>query len=315
MMKLSIKLAILFLFFIGISGAYSQHRIGHASWQYYLKKGKLQVVSQIYNEAIINLKKALEIKPDLAEAAELLGDIHVIKNKRLEALHYYRRALEINDSQPDLHNKIAELYDFHAEYDQALFHYTRAVELKHDHVKANNNLVRFYIKQGKHELAQIHFSVSYNAGRDEALPFYQKALEAKSRGHIQESNDLYSQAIEKSPAMIEAYMGLYENYRRMEKYKEAVIVLEKVIYIKPDFEPAYLALGHLYFDRGFPRKSRKYCIEKALKNFTVALNLNPQNAHTAYSLADIYRIIGDDLKAEEYYNRARSLEENVRPSN
>ena len=308
-MKLSIINSTIFTaVFIFCVSLGAQKRITDHPWQYYLKKGQLQYKYEMYDYALFNLNKALLLNRDCGIAAELMGDIYVKKHNKAQALEYYSISLKINDAQPDLHNKIGEIYEFIAESEKALFHYKRAVSLDPHHVMANNNLVRFYIKKGQNELAEKHFSISYAMGRDKALPYFREAEMERKKGRLDASNALYTKAISHSPSMIEAYLGLYENYRSMERSTDAVLTLERLIHIKPDHEKAFIFLGHLYLNKRLPGKSRKYCLDQAVKNLTRAFTINPGNAHTAYILADVYRIRGDDLKAAEYEQKAQLLD-------
>ncbi|HOO73431.1 MAG TPA: tetratricopeptide repeat protein [Spirochaetota bacterium] len=288
----------------------AEKRITDHSWNYYYEKAKTQAGLEIYDEAIFNARKAFLLKPDLYQAAELLGDIYVIKNKRMTAQEYYQKSLKIKEDQPDLHCKAGELYEFHAEKDLALKHFKRAVELDPSHVRANNDLVRFYFSQGKRDLAEQHFRVSYNAGITAASPYLKKARQQEKIGNRTGAIAHYEKAIEAGPATLEAYIGIYENNRILSRFGEAIDALKRLLFVKPDHVRAHIWLGHLYFNHPVPGRSRKYCIDQAVRHLEKARELDPADPQPCYILSDLYRVTGDDLAAEKYHSMAQSLEMN-----
>jgi Flp pilus assembly protein TadD len=107
--------------------------------------------------------------------------------------------------------------------------------------------------------------------------------------------------------MIEALFSLAEIHRRRGDADAAALYLEKIKEIKPDTEKAYIYLGHLYYAKRHAR-NRAYILALAIKNLKQAEDLNPDNYETLYLLSDIYRHMGDDVRADEYRARAMDLE-------
>ncbi|HSA14491.1 MAG TPA: tetratricopeptide repeat protein [Spirochaetota bacterium] len=309
MRKLSIiYFAIFFSAYFFTIDSHAGERLADHPWDYYYEKGRLQFRGEIYGEASINLEKALRKNPEAWEAAELLGDIHVIMNRRMKALEWYRLSLKIKEDRPDLHCKVGELYEFHAERELALKHFMRAVEIDPVHVRGNSDLVRYYVRQGKRELAREYFLRSYNAGKNRAAPFMKTAREEEKKGDLVAANSFYEKAIEAAPATIEAYMGVYENNRTMGKFGAAVGALERLIFVKPDETMAHIRLGHLFLTCTIPGKKKKYCLDRAAAHLETARELDRSNPHPCFILSDLYRIIGDDLAAEKYHRMALELE-------
>ena len=51
---------------------------------------------QIYDEAKFNFKKAIELKPDYAEAYNNLGNVHKALEEDDQALKYYKKSVQLN---------------------------------------------------------------------------------------------------------------------------------------------------------------------------------------------------------------------------
>ncbi len=276
-------------------------------WTYYLEKGKLDFRLEMYDYAVFNLDKVLELNPSSYEAANIIGDILILKRNRQKAIDYFKKSLAANDAQPDIHCKIGELYEYFTNNTLAFDHLKKGVSIDPRHVMSNLNLVRFYLRRGEKELAEKHFKASYensiNAGEE---PFFAARLEDSS-GNFVMAIKFYQRAIELCPAMINAYMALHGIYRKEKKYDHAADILKKLIFYKPDYEKAYIYLGNMYFDSPVT-KNRKRNIDLSIDYLSKALALNPENYETLYTLSEIYRIIGKRDKSLDFERMAQDFE-------
>ena len=176
-----------------------------------------------------------------------------------------------------------------------------------NHIKSNLNLCRIYYKQNKIALANKHFDISYKNGTKLSNELYFTAkLEHTSKNYTI-AIKLYKDAINKNPALVEAYLDIFQIYRSQGKFYEAIKILKKLIFYKPDHEKALVALGHLHFNNKLPGK-RKYHIDTALKYLYLALELNPRNYDTYFKISQIYYFIGNDRKGKRMEEKALLLE-------
>ena len=151
----------------------------HASWKYYYKKGMIEYNAHLYDYAEENLKKALRLNGQLYQAAAILGDIYMKKNKINKAFDYYERSLQISDNQPETHFKVGAIYEFYYEMESAARHYRRAAELNPGHSMAHLKLVNYYLDRGDRTKADFHFNACYSIGKDKGNELFQKALNAE----------------------------------------------------------------------------------------------------------------------------------------
>ena len=84
---------------------------------------------EMHDEAIAELKRAIEINPNYAKAHYNLGIAYGRKGMDDEAIAEYKRAIEINPNYAKAHNNLAVEYYYKEEYYLAIEHCDRAIEL------------------------------------------------------------------------------------------------------------------------------------------------------------------------------------------
>jgi tetratricopeptide (TPR) repeat protein len=282
---------------------YNQELYPNPSWKYYFDKGVIEYKAGLYHFAIENLEKSLDKNPELYESANILGDIYLKEDNMKKALIFFEQSLKIKDDQPDIHYKIGDLYYFFLENERAFKHYLNAVSLDQNHIKAHLRLVKFYINLKDKINADKHFYLSYNLGKIKGDKYFQHAIEEEKNRNDIKAIELYQSAISNNPAQIDAYMNISNIYRLKRDYKNAVLYLEKIKEFRPDYEKAYVYLGHLYYVGKFSGR-KKRTLHKAIMNLEKAIELNPLNSDTYLLLSEIYRFMGKDVKADEIYRKA-----------
>ncbi len=286
-------LALAIVIFFGAGPVYGKH-----TWEYYLRKGRIQYDAEMYEFALFSLQKALEQNPKLWEAANILADIHRVKNEKQKELEYLEASVSINENQPDIHNRLGDLYEYYLRLERAFDHFSRAVAADPDHVKGNMNLVRLYIRKGMADKAEEHMGISLKAGKKTGGPLFREARAAEQAGEVKRAEKLYREILEISPAMTDPYFRLYAIYYTDNNFTAAARVMERLAFLRPDFERAYIYLGDVYFTGRFPG-TREYYLERSVKCLKKALELNPDNYDTLYRLYRVYDAMGDDIKAKE----------------
>ncbi len=309
MRKLSIiKYAIFFCTFFSVIGHVSGAGFERHTWEYYLEKGSVQYRGKMFEYAIHSFQRCLDINPQCYQAANYLGEIYSMKEDGFRALSYYRRSLAVNDRQPDVHMAAGVLCERFGDAEEAFSHFKRLVQIDPSHVKGNAALVRFYLARGDRAAADHHFQASYRQSKLVSGGLLDRAREARDAGLHREAAALYRRAIDEAPLLIEAYLGLFELCRSSNDYAPAAEALERLAFVKPDFEKAYLLLGYFYFTQKLPG-SRKRRIDQAISSLKKAVGLNPDNFEAFYSLSEIYSALKKDPEAKEWEEKGRAAEE------
>ena len=89
------------------------------------------------DEAIAHYRKALEIKPDYAEAHNNLGNALAGRGQVDEAIAHYRKALEIKPDYAEAHYNLGNALAGRGQVDEAIAHYRKALEIKPDDAEAH----------------------------------------------------------------------------------------------------------------------------------------------------------------------------------
>ena len=92
------------------------------------------------DEAIAHYQRALQIKPDYAEACYNLGNALLRMGSVDEAITHYQKALQIKPDYAEAHNNLGKVLIQKGSVDEAIAHYQKALQIKPDNAETLNNL-------------------------------------------------------------------------------------------------------------------------------------------------------------------------------
>lgn len=274
---------------------------------FFFRRGMELYLNKQFSFAIEDFEKSLKANPKNYHAANMLGKIYSKKKQNKSALNYYLLSLSINPSQADTHYAVGVIYEYFYSSTNSAKHYTKAIEINPNHHYALLKLVRYYLLQNDVGTANTFFEKSFNIGKEKAATFLKEADAAYATGDEHTALLHYKKAVKENPADLDTYFKISEIYMRKKEYKKAVRWLEKVTYIRPDNEKAYVRLGNLYFTAPLSH-NKKFLYNMAIFNLKNALLINPQNKDAMLLLADVYRKTGMNQEAEKLYKKLEDLE-------
>ena len=111
-----------------------------------MKKGRL-------DEAIVHLRKALEIYPNSPEANNNLGYALGNQGKWAESISYYRTAIQTRPNYPKAHNNLAISLSETGKKEEALAEFHKALKQDEAYADAHCNLGVFLLQLGRREEA------------------------------------------------------------------------------------------------------------------------------------------------------------------
>ena len=265
--------------------------------------------------AIPPLKRALQAQPDLERARRLLGTAYLRQNRIDDAIQHLKRA-----SDTEARYLLGLAYFQKGDFAQAIPHFEAAIQREKRHAKAHFNLGNCYLRTG-----------AIAKGRD-ALRTFEKLT--------QEEEQLASlrRAIRDMPQRLEHRYQLAELLIKREAWDAAVVELKACVAIAPRDENGYELLGYIYLQTEAYTAAREVyghlvesrpesavyrnslgvvymMLEKprqAVVQFETAARLAPNNPQVYRNLANAYRQIGEQTKAEQAYQRYRSRNETHR---
>ena len=166
-----------------------------------------------YKEAIAALRQATHIKPDFAQAYSELGALYHLSNLNIEALRAYKRAIEINPQYGLAHLGLCRLYIDLKDFSAALQEYKTLVQLE-----------------------------------DTNAPMVRVELERAAR------LEMAKEAVTKRPddPVAQFELGLAtmdgDSWVIDDRFKRAKSFFEEAIRLKPDYADAHFALGVCYVE-------------------------------------------------------------------
>lgn len=178
---------------------------------------------------------------------------------------------------------------------EAIYHYRTALKLYPRHASALNNLG------------------TLTKDMAEAKMYYQKALQLhpqhnralfnlgnllKSQEKTEEAIMLLKESIKYGPDFADAYSSLASLLAEQlkERFKEAEDIYQAGIKNCPDSSDLHNNYAVFLVDSGFP--------EKAVAHYQQAIQLSPSHHVAVVNLGRLYRSLGENSKAEEWYRRA-----------
>lgn len=163
------KINFIFIFFILITFfIYSQD-----SKEYYntavgrIKEGN-------YNEALIYINKALQLKTDYKEAYFARGYIYYQTNKINEAISDFSQAIKIDSKLPDAYYHRALCYYQLNDYKNALNDFNKTIELVPDFIDAYNKRANIYFLLDNYELAIKDYDKSLSLLKTDFYSYFLK---------------------------------------------------------------------------------------------------------------------------------------------
>ncbi|WP_269625333.1 tetratricopeptide repeat protein [Prochlorococcus marinus] len=167
-------------------------------------------------EAELSTRKAIELKPNYAEAHYNLGIILKDLDNLKEAESYIRQAIEIKANFSEAHSNLGIILKDLGKLKEAEISQRKAIEIKPNFAEAHSNL----------------------------------GIILKDLGKLKEAEISQRKAIELKPNFAEAYSILGSILKDLGKLKEAEISQRKAIEIKPNFAEAHYNLGNTFYDLG-----------------------------------------------------------------
>ncbi len=180
------------------------------------------------NEAVIQYREAIRLKPDYIDAYNNLGNALLQTGAPAEAIATYERIIALRPTA-EAHCNLANVFARSGRLDDAVTHFRRALALKPDFVAAHNNLA----------------SALTGLGRpDEALLHFQKAIAL-------------------DPKLVEAYVNVGNILLAQGKQAEAVAQFQRALAINPNFPDAHANLGNVFLAQGRLSDAAQ-CYQRAL---------------------------------------------------
>jgi tetratricopeptide (TPR) repeat protein len=201
-------------------------------------------------DAAASFRRALELRPDFAEAHGNLGNALVDLGQLEDAVYHYRRMLELRPDLAEAHNNLGNALLSLRRFEEAAISYRRAVALRPNAPGAHANLGNVLHALGRPQEALIHCRRALELQPDSAEAELLKGNALFDLGLFDEAAASYARALELKPDYLEAHIAAGKVLRQIGRIAEAEESCRKALGLAADSSEALALLGEILADRG-----------------------------------------------------------------
>ena len=289
--------------------------------------GSTQQAQGRLDEAVASFRRALELKPDFAEALNNLGLALAGQGKPNEAAASFRQAMRFRPDYheahrnlqnavleakklgvqlmprlAEAHHELAQAYAEQNRLDEALASYQKAIWLKPDFIAAYTDLGLLLWSQGRLDEAVTVLERVVQIDPNSAIGHNNLALVLAGQGKRDEAVTHYRRAVEIDPAYAQAYSNMAIALREQNRLDEAAVCCEQAVRLKPDWADAHNNLGTIRRDQGR--------LAEAEASFRQATQFRPTFINAYSNLGVVLAEQGNLEAAVETYEQALRLNPN-----
>jgi len=235
--------------------------------------------------AVDFITKALDVKPDYAEAHVNLGNSLKELGRLEDSAASYNKALEITPGIAAAHYNLGVVYKELGRLDESVASYRRTIAIAPDYAEAHNNLGNALHDLGQSEDAVIGYRDALAARSDYAEAHCNLGNVLRHLGKADEAAASCQEALANQPEYAEAHSNLGIAFQDLGKLEEAAVSLRKAISINPGSAVAQFNLHSLLIDPDDMAPSIN-CLKRAVE-------INPGNAYYRFMLGVLMDFCGD----------------------
>jgi tetratricopeptide (TPR) repeat protein len=201
-------------------------------------------------DAAASFRRALELRPDFAEAHGNLGNALVDLGQLEDAVHHYRRMLELRPDLAEAHNNLGNALLSLRRFEEAATSYRRAAALRPNAPGAHANLGNVLHALGRPQEALIHCRRAVELEPDSADAEQLVGNALFDLGLFDEAAASFARALELKPDYTEAHIAAGKVLRQIGRIADAEESCRKALGLAADSSEALALLGEIQADRG-----------------------------------------------------------------
>ena len=250
-------------------------------------------------------ERALQLKPDYAEAHMNLGNALQALNRASESVERYEHALRLKPDFADAHMNLGAALQMLGRSEDAVRHYERALELKEGFTEAHRNLGVALHALGRIDEAMVHYKRALVLNPNFAEAHMNLGAALHDLGYVSESIERYESALALNPALADVYINFGNSLQKLGQTDEAMRRYEQALGLKPDSAEAHRNIGVMLQELGRP--------EESANHYKLALALKPDFAEAENGLMHQLQHLCDWPKLPKIIEHQRQLLHSASP--
>lgn len=268
------------------------------AWDYW-RQGERYYKLQQYDEAMQSLSKAIREQSNTAQFYNSRGNVYNKLGDYENAILDYDKAIELNPEYSIAYRNRGRIYKILDNYKKAMSDYEKAIELNPEYSAAFNSRGIIYYEWKDYDRAIANYNKALEFTPNYHLAFNNRGNVYYELGDYEKAMSDYNKALEIDSEYSLSYNNRGLIYGKLGDYEKAVSDYNKAIELDSTFIMPYKNCGKLH------KKNGDY--EKAIDMFTKAIHLDPNNKNIYLERAEVYRLMGEEKKADADEKKAESL--------
>lgn len=253
-----------------------------------------------FDQAVELLRRAVQMKPNLATAHVQLGMALMQTDELDEALAEMRRAVELNPNDAHAYLGLGLVQSSMRRYSEAIDAYKQAINLDPNYLAAYSNLGAIYGNTNRYEESEEAFRQVLRLDENNAEGWNGLGIAEYRTGRTEEGIRSLKRAVKLNPNFVNAYLNLARWYQELGRYEESANAFTEVTRLVPRFPTTYFerSLDYFYLGRGEAAASDA-------RTFLDLTNWHTDRAEYMVILAALgYREAGRDADAKQILETA-----------
>ena len=192
-------------------------------------------------EAELSYRKVIDIKPDYAEAHSNLGNVLKNLGNLQKAELSYRKAIDINPNYRNAHYNLGNVLKDLGNYQEAELSYRKAIDIKPDYAEAHTNLGNLFRDLGNLKKAELSYRNAIELNPNFSKAYYSLSLLKYSDKNKIWQNQLFSESILKKNSQkdqIDIYFARANVFHKQKNYKKSSLYLRLANDLKLAINPS-----------------------------------------------------------------------------
>ena len=261
--------------------------------------GFLSRISRKYEDSATALLRAIELKPDYADAHNNLGIVYAERGDLPKAEASYQEALRHRAEFPEAQNNLGNLFYRMGRLDEAVTAFDVATTLRPAYAEAHTSQGDAFVNQGEADKALDAYRKAVEAAPDSINAWFKFANALYQKEDYERAMLAYRKCVDINPNQPRTLTNLGAALEKLARIDEAAMILRHAIVLSPNDPVALKNLGHVVLKLGH--------VGEGLHLLRRAVELAPDDDDAHYTYGNALVRMERLQEALDCYTRVREL--------